>query len=96
MSSVPQARDELNELADQLEGNGLQAEADRLRQIIEHRLRREPVIRRAPRKSVPFTPELAKAVRKFAQLKPQRTQMEIAQTFGINPGRVSEALAGRW
>lgn len=56
---------------------------------------RRPAIRRAPTVSVPLTPELARAIRAYAKAHPDMTEHQISVRFGVNQGRVSEALHGK-
>lgn len=55
--------------------------------------RRSPVSR-APASSVPASPELRDRIRAFKADNPHMSQAEIGARFGVNSGRVSEALAG--
>jgi hypothetical protein len=48
-----------------------------------------------PVKSRSITPALKTAIRAYARRNPEDSQHEIAQAFGVNGGRVSEALAGK-
>jgi transcriptional regulator with XRE-family HTH domain len=58
-------------------------------------------IKRRPRKppskivSARMTPALKLAIRAAALTYPQLTQLEIAETFGVSQGRVSEILRGK-
>ncbi len=42
----------------------------------------------------PMTAELAGEVREFASANPLWSNMRLARKFRVNPGRVSEAIAG--
>lgn len=42
-----------------------------------------------------MTPQLAERMREYAREHKHMTQAEIAAHFGVNPGRVSEALSGQ-
>lgn len=44
--------------------------------------------------SARMTPELADAIRAHRRAHPDAAQVAIASVFNVNPGRVSEALAG--
>lgn len=94
MSNIPEARQELLVLADDLDGYGLPTTASTIRSIVEDYLTRRSPKRVARRVSAPMTKELAERIRKFAQAAPHLAQTEIAKAFQVNPGRVSEALAG--
>lgn len=56
---------------------------------------RRPVVRKARPTSQSFTPELAQRIRDYAAEHPGVSQNDIAQSFGVNSGRVSEALRGK-
>ena len=82
--SIPELRKRLRELADELDSDELNAIADEMQ--------RSPAAKRAPKKSAPFTAEMAEEIRQFAKAHPDAHNQEIADHFGVNPGRVSEAL----
>lgn len=81
---IPEIRNRLREIADDLENEELHGLADEM-------FRNSPV-RRARPSSVPLTPELAGKIRDFAKRHPKMHQRDIAQRFNVNPGRVSEAM----
>jgi hypothetical protein len=56
--------------------------------------RRKP-IRKAEPTSTPMSPDLARDIRAFARQHPTMSQLKIGQKFGVNQGRVSEALRGK-
>jgi len=66
--------------------------ANQIDQFIEWLWRRK-AIRRAPNDSAPVTPALT-AIRAYAKQHPEMTELAIGHEFGVNQGRVSEALAG--
>ncbi len=82
--SIPEIRERLKELA-------LEHDIAELGDIAEE-LHRNPPVKRAKTKSPPLTPELAKKIRAFADENPNLHQQEIANHFGVNHGKVSEAL----
>jgi hypothetical protein len=45
--------------------------------------------------SASMTPELIRDIRKYARANPKLSQLQIANHFNVNPGRVSEALRGK-
>lgn len=67
-------------------------EAVTLRRLAEA-TRRKRAVRKAPPSSKPLTPELAVAIRAFAKSVPHYSMSQIGSVFGVNMGRVSEALA---
>ena len=58
-------------------------------------LSRRPPPRRARPVSTPMTPELRSLIRLYAEGHPELTQVEVGREFGVNQGRVSEALNGK-
>ena len=81
---IPAVRDRLRELADEHEIEELHELADQMY--------RKSAKKRAPIRSPKLTPEMAKDIREFALANPQAHQQDIAEKFGVNHGRVSEAL----
>lgn len=57
-------------------------------------LSRRPAKKRAPVRSKPMTPELRQQIRDYAFSNPDKAQQQIAELFGVNIGRVSEATRG--
>jgi hypothetical protein len=51
--------------------------------------------KRSPPTSTPMTPALRRQIILAARLNPEMSQLEIAKSFGVNQGRVSEALKGK-
>ncbi|GAA0468908.1 hypothetical protein GCM10009096_07280 [Parasphingorhabdus litoris] len=82
--SIPQIRDRLRELADELN-------LEELHDLADEMYRNSPV-KRARARSVHLTPELAEEIRVFVRKHPKLHQRDVAQKFNVNPGRVSEAL----
>lgn len=66
----------------------------RLAELAQEMSRRPPR-QRAPATSTPMTPELADEIRAMRKANPKMSQMDIARSFNVNPGRVSEALRGK-
>ena len=81
---IPAVRDRLRELADK---HGIDELNDLADQIY-----RKPAKNRAPVRSPKLTPEMAQKIRDFAAANPSAHQQDIAEKFGVNHGRVSEAL----
>lgn len=63
--------------------------------LLAEELSRRPPIKRAPVTSDPVAPELRRAVRRHSRANPKESYASIARRFNINPGRVSEILAGK-
>lgn len=82
--SIPQIRDRLRELAEE---HGI----DELDDLADE-MYRNPAVKRAKVKSPPLTPELAEEIREYVKGHPDLHQQEVANHFGVNHGRVSEAL----
>lgn len=84
---IPEIRTRLYELADELDLPELEALAD-------HLWRRRPVTQ-APAASARIGADERARILAYHAAHPAATQAEIARAFGCNPGRVSEALAGK-
>ncbi len=81
---IPAVRDRLRELADE---HGL----DELNDLADQ-MYRKSAKKRAPVRSPKLTPEMAKQIRDYAMINPTAHQQDIAEKFGVNHGRISEAL----
>lgn len=57
---------------------------------------REKGIPRTKPKSVRMTKAIGGMVRSYKSVNPDASLQEIANHFGVNDGRVSEALNGKW
>ena len=82
--SIPVLRKRIQEIAEELGNEELSGIADEMQ--------RNPAAKRAPKKSIPFTAEMAEQIREFAKGHADWHNQEIADHFGVNPGRVSDAL----
>lgn len=82
--TIPQVRDRLREIADELGVEELHELADDMH--------RNTAVSRAARRSATLTSKLASDIRAFKKKNPKLHQRDIAQKFNVNPGRVSEAL----
>lgn len=87
--SIPKAREELLALASKYPSHPM---AGAIRDIVDERMFRQLPVRKAPRKIARLTPAQAEAIRAEARVRPNASQLELANMFGTNPGRVSEAL----
>lgn len=85
--TIPELRDRLHELADELG-------CPELRDIAEETRRRYHG-RAGRAKARHVTPELADKVRAFKKLNPGMIQRDIGDRFKIDHGRVSEILYGK-
>jgi|GEM_PF-1050443 len=92
MSDIPKARVRLYELAELLEARRYPNAAQQLRIIIRECLYREKPVRKAPVTSKELTPRMAREIRAHAKGHPKESMQNIAAHFGVNLGRVSEAL----
>jgi hypothetical protein len=100
MSDVPEARERLLELADQLEQPLLfpvpVAEiAAQIRHVVDTMLHKEPWATHAPRVSRSVTPEVKAAIFRIHAEFPRMTQEQIGHRVGVAGGRVSEVLNGK-
>ncbi len=66
---------------------------------VEIKLLSEQITRRSsargPRTSTRMTPALRQKIKTFAKANPTFSQMQIAEKFNVNSGRVSETLRGK-
>lgn len=85
--TIPEIRARLHELAD-LHG------IPKLH-VLADATKRRPPVRKAPAKRRSLTPALEMLIRAFASAHPTAGYPDIADHFGVNQGRVSEALAGK-
>lgn len=83
--SIPEVRDRLRELADE---HGI----DELHELAGELYRKSPAKKRAPVRSPTLTAEMAEEIRDYATANPDAHQQDIAEHFGVNHGRISEAL----
>ena len=96
MSDVPLGREELLELAAEFREAGSTDAAERIEAIVFNRLFRKITKDRSPVKSVQMNAQLAWRIVHIHRRYPEKSTQEIAEMFGVNPGRVSEAIAGKW
>lgn len=82
--SIPQIRERLRELAQQ---HGI----PELNDLADETYRNQPA-KRAKRRSPKLTPAMAAQIRQYRRSNPNAHQQDIAEHFGVNHGRVSEAL----
>jgi hypothetical protein len=86
------------ELAGELEDPNGEMElaeiAKELRVLVVELFRRKAV-RKAPIKARAIDPQLKAQLREVARLHPEMPYREIGRMFGVDGGRVSEALAGK-
>lgn len=93
--TIPEVRDRLYELADEHAGSALGAE---LHSLADNLWRRRSSRSRTAGERVesrPMTPQLAAWIRGYAERNPDETELAIGIHFGVNQGRVSEALYGK-
>ena len=81
---IPEIRERLKAIADETGIEELKGLADEMY--------RRPAIRRAAKRSPTLTPDLARQIRQYAEQRPKDHLQDIAEVFGVNPGRVSESL----
>jgi hypothetical protein len=91
--SIPKVREKILQLANELQAIDHLDYAERLREIEQELYRRKRSVR-APNSSKPCTEEMRRAIRAYKRAHPRVTQQKIADRFGVNSGRVNEALIG--
>jgi hypothetical protein len=95
MSDIPFARDMFLGLADDLEATNPGA-SQIIRMNVSNYMYRTYTKPRSSVKSVPMTTLLAKSIKRLVASRPNLSTQQVANMFGVNPGRVSEAIAGKW
>lgn len=93
MSDIPRARLLLGELAKRAASDGLIDYAREIEKIIPLLWREQHKARKAFAHSAKSTPELRQQIREYVRLNPNVPSQHVAIHFGVNMGRVSEALA---
>lgn len=94
MSKIPEGRQMLRDIANELRMAGDHDHADRIIDVVDHLLvRRSPVRGRMPTTSNQVTPAIKAQIKRLARTTKLHTA-EIAAQLGVNPGRVSEVLHG--
>lgn len=85
--TIPEIRERLYELAKE----------HRLPELayLASETRRQYHGRRAPAASIALTDELAEDIRRYCARHPDETMHRVGIRFGVNQGRVSEALFGK-
>ena len=84
---IPEVRERLVQLASVLDVPELAVLAGHLKRRVHGRRTRSLI--------PPLTTEAKKIIRRYAKVNPDASQLDIANRFGTNPGRVSEALYGK-
>ncbi|WCA46265.1 hypothetical protein [Caulobacter phage ERS] len=95
---IPQARERLKNLQVLIQ-QGLAKDPQRIAVelfAIEKMLYRKPPIRKAPRKTGKVTKDRVEYVKMKAKAMPDASMMELAHYAGLNSGRVSEILNGKY
>lgn len=96
MSTIPQVRVNLTEIGDGLARRGLHTEARQIYAQVNQLWRRKAV-RRAPATRPGYeklSAEKIEAIRAFMRDNPNMAYQDAAQMFNVNPGRISEIMAG--
>jgi len=91
---IPEVRERLLDIAAALEIEGCGDHAEAIRGLVRELYRRPPV-RRAPRQARPLSAQERERAREIAAAHPDMPQRDIARVFGVDGGRVSEAVAGK-
>jgi transcription initiation factor TFIIIB Brf1 subunit/transcription initiation factor TFIIB len=86
--TIPEIREEMFELANQM-----QLMARRMKMLAQETYRRS--YERAPVRSRRITQRVRAEVHAYRHENPTASFQDIANAFGINPGRVSEILHGK-
>jgi hypothetical protein len=95
MSDIITARDMLLVVAESIKDREPRASAAII-YIVEKLMRRKHTKSKAPVTSEEMNAEKARFIRFINKVNPEKSVQEIADMFKVNPGRVSEAIAGKW
>jgi hypothetical protein len=93
MSDIPKARKLLSELAKRAENDGQIEYAEAISEIIPLLWRSQHKRKKSAVHSARATPELRAQIREYVEKNPNVPSQHVAIHFGVNLGRVSEALA---
>jgi hypothetical protein len=96
MSNVPLGREEFLEIVSRLREAGDDKLAGEIEAIVFKRLFRKITKGRAPVTSVQMDGIVARRIMYIHRVYPEMSTQKIAEMVGVNPGRVSEAIAGKW
>jgi hypothetical protein len=88
---IPDIREDMYALSDELAAAGYAEWCIRLFRMAEDTYRNPPV-RQAPVTSYKMTKDRATAIRLYARDNPTTSVKVMANLFGVNQGRISEAL----
>lgn len=97
LKTIPQVRDELIEVALELEmwGGSLPlANSRRIKRLVKS-LHRRPPVRRAAKEHAKVTPALYTQIKLYAGANPSMSYARIGARFNVSNGRVSEIVAGK-
>lgn len=94
MATIPKVRERMAAMAIWLEEQGYPDKATELDELIQE-LYRRPAIRRAPVESKHLSEAMKVAIRAYKLAEPKASYKKIGNMFGVNTGRVSEAIRGR-
>lgn len=92
MSGIPRARELLIEALPHIPGPHKRMVAEALSLMY----REPPAKPRARSTKTRMTAPLAKSIRAYVRANPSAHLQDVADLFNVNPGRVSEALHGKW
>ena len=92
MSRIIEARERLRRLAEGARKDGHTAIADEATTILTLMFRKRHAARVGARLSRPVTPEMSRDMAAMKSAHPDMPNKDIANHFGVNIGRVSEAV----
>ena len=92
MADIPLAR---SILRDAMQMDNVEDMRDKIASALDF-MYRVHTKERVPNESTPMSRELAAEIREFHKLHPDFSAVRISEFFNVNPGRVSEAISGRW
>ncbi|HYW90046.1 MAG TPA: hypothetical protein VFB50_19895 [Chloroflexota bacterium] len=92
--TIPEVRRAFLAIANSLAIKGNCNDEVRGIRVLVEEMKRRPAVRQAPVKAQPATPAMYDRIRAFAKEHPDMPNRDIGRVFGVDGGRVSEALAG--
>jgi hypothetical protein len=90
---IPEVAQRMREIAGEIQ-EACPTQSAELLELADE-LRRRSGEGRAPATSTKMTPELSEEIKEYAKAHPGMSHQQIAEVFGVNIGRVSEAILGK-
>lgn len=98
---IPEVRDRLKDMSTRLHLLGAHYDDLELGSLAKELLElaielyRRPAVKRAPVKAKRMTPKLRAELKAFGEAHPEMLNREIGEQFGVDGGRVTDAMRGK-